>query len=269
VISLAAESLREGRWTQPMSGLSALIMRELPALRRYAFCLADTRGAGDALVQRCLERLLAQPHLLDLRRPKLSLFHALLPAAALARAEPAGAAGAKLHDRVLRLPLAERQALCLTATLGFTLAEAAAILDRTEALIGACCARAIAALHAPGPSRVLIIEDEALVALELTQLMAGMGHAVLGPVATRLQACRSAAEGAPSLVLANVRLRGGDDGIEAVREIWRFRPVPVIFVTAYPDRLGALGRDRPPLRVVRKPFQARALVQAVEASIAS
>jgi CheY-like chemotaxis protein len=108
---------------------------------------------------------------------------------------------------------------------------------------------------------VLIIEDEPLIAAHLERLVAEMGHAVSGLAATRAEAVALAGAAPPGLVLADIRLADGSDGIETADEIRRRRDVPVIFITAYPERL-LTGRRREPAFVLAKPF-AEAAVKAL------
>jgi len=101
---------------------------------------------------------------------------------------------------------------------------------------------------------VLIIEDEPIIALDLTRLVRDMGHIVAGAAATRSEAVRLAEEIRPGLLLADIRLADGTSGMDAAVEIRRQHNVPVIFITAFPEYL--LTGERPePAFLITKPFR--------------
>lgn len=111
--------------------------------------------------------------------------------------------------------------------------------------------------------RVLIIEDEALVAMDLQLLLEDLGAEVCGIAARQRQAVELARRTEPELLLADVKLAEGDSGIEAVREILQTRDIPVIFVTAFPDRLFA-RQSVEPAAILTKPYDPGALKATVE-----
>src|SRR5690606_30206170 len=95
---------------------------------------------------------------------------------------------------------------------------------------------------------------EPLIALEIEGLVSDMGHHVVGIARTRTEAARMAREKAPTLVLADVQLADGSSGVDAVNDILRGYDAPVIFVTAYPERL--LTGERAELAfLVPKPYR--------------
>jgi CheY-like chemotaxis protein len=100
---------------------------------------------------------------------------------------------------------------------------------------------------------VLVIEDEPLIAMDLENLVTGLGHRVVGIARTRSQAVELARQQEPGLVLADIQLADESSGIDAVNDILRSVAVPVIFITAYPERL--LTGERPePAFLITKPF---------------
>ena len=106
--------------------------------------------------------------------------------------------------------------------------------------------------------RVVIIEDEPLVALDLQRLVQDLGHRVVRVARTAAQAIDAVEQTHPGLVLADIRLADGSSGLDAVNEILRIFSVPVIFITAYPESL-LTGTKPEPTFLVRKPFHADAL----------
>ena len=113
---------------------------------------------------------------------------------------------------------------------------------------------------------VLIIEDEPLISMQLEDLVTSLGHEICGTAATRSQAQQVVAERTPGLVLADIQLADGSSGLDAVDDILALGSVPVIFITAYPERL--LTGDRPePTYLVTKPFQEQTVRAAISQAL--
>ena len=99
---------------------------------------------------------------------------------------------------------------------------------------------------------MVIIEDEPLIAMDLEQLVQGLGHRVVRVARTERQAIEAVKQTRPGLVLADIQLADGSSGLDAVNEILRMFPVPVIFITAYPERL-LTGMKPEPTFLISKP----------------
>src|SRR5690242_19278944 len=108
--------------------------------------------------------------------------------------------------------------------------------------------------------RVLVAEDEGLIAEEIREHILGMGLAVAAVVSTGQQAIARAGDSAPDLALMDIRLRGTPDGVDAAVAIREQFNVPVIFITAHSDA-GTIERAKraAPLGYLIKPFTAREL----------
>ena len=247
--------------------LSAQIGTNLPYLRRYARALCGSQRNGDAFVQATLEAAIADPDLkASLEQGKVALYRAFNAVWSSAHVEVGAEAGdAGVHETAARKRLDKitplnRQALLLTTLEDFTPAEAAEIMGLTEEQVTSLTGEAIAEIDGESVTEVLIIEDEPLISMQLEDLVNSIGHKVCGTAATRTQAQEVVAEKMPGLVLADIQLADGSSGIDAVEDILSITNVPVIFITAYPERL--LTGDRPePTYLVTKPFQ-EATVQA-------
>jgi CheY-like chemotaxis protein len=101
---------------------------------------------------------------------------------------------------------------------------------------------------------VLIIEDEPMIAMDLESIVEGLGHRVTAVARTHAEAVKAANKKKPGLVLADIQLADGSSGLDAVNEMLATFAVPVIFITAYPDRL--LTGERPePAFLITKPYQ--------------
>ncbi|HEU0220581.1 MAG TPA: response regulator [Paracoccaceae bacterium] len=246
-----------------MSGEASAIRGQLPSLRRFARSLTGSQEAGDRLVAAALELILA-----DMAQdgageePRILLHRVLLGLWRPAQEAPASGWGAsgpdKLERHIRALPPFEREALLLASVSEFSPSDVARALgvsrDEAEGLV----ARARANLNAQTATRVLIIEDEPIIAFDLASIVTSMGHRVVGTADTRRRAVELARAGRPGIVLADIQLRDGSSGIEAAREIVEEVDVPVIFITAFPERL-LTGAPTEPAYLVTKPFDAEAL----------
>ena len=117
-------------------------------------------------------------------------------------------------------------------------------------------------------ARVMVVEDEGLVALTLEQCLQNLGHDVTATVASGEEAVRKAAELDPDLVFMDIRLKGDIDGVEAANQIKDNHSIPVIYLTAYSDD-ETLGRARTtePYGYIVKPFDSRTIKSAIEMAL--
>ncbi len=241
--------------------IGAEVAAHLPFLRRYARALTGSQATGDAFVQATLEAALADDELADsLRGGRVPLYRAFNKVWSSAYLEVADAeAGGTGHEaaaqnQLKRITPLNRQALLLTTVEDFAPAEAAAVMDIPEADVDALVVEAIAEIERESATSVLIIEDEPLISMQLEDLVRSLGHDICGTAATRTQAQEVVAEKTPGLVLADIQLADGSSGLDAVDDILAIDSMPVIFITAYPERL--LTGDRPePTYLITKPFQ--------------
>jgi CheY-like chemotaxis protein len=239
----------------------------LPYLRRYARALTGSQGSGDAYVRAALTALLTGDQTFaDSVSPRVGLyrlFHAIWESAsAPLEAGSADAESQTPEARLRALDAPKRAALLLTAVEGFSMDEAAFILDETPAEIEAAVLAAQQSIDGQLASRVLIIEDEPIIALDLENLVTELGHRVVATAATRDEAVAKALAERPGLVLADINLGEGGSGIDAVTEILNSFDIPVIFITAYPEKL--LTGERPePTYLIAKPF----LPETVQATV--
>ena len=109
-------------------------------------------------------------------------------------------------------------------------------------------------------ARILIVEDERIIAADLRRHVTRLGYEVVGMAGSGRAAIAQAQTRHPDLVLMDIGLPGGMSGLEAAGSIWEALQIPVVYVTAYVDEQ-TLGQARTPapLLVVRKPFDARQL----------
>lgn len=238
----------------------AMLVPQLPYLRRYARAVTGSQRLGDAAVREVLEAFLQSPEEFDINRPPreelFRVFHRLWRPEGIAAIETPTPAPTATLDPV------QRQALMLTAVEGFSEAEAARILAIDEQALTAAVSRARRTIATELQSRVMIIEDEAIIALHLESILLEAGHSVCGIAKTHSEAIELAARTSPELVLADIQLADGSSGIEAVREILTAIDVPVIFVTAFPEKL-LTGQGHEPAYLISKPFEDTSLLATI------
>jgi CheY-like chemotaxis protein len=121
-----------------------------------------------------------------------------------------------------------------------------------------------------GRPRVLIVDDELIIAWHLGEIMRELGYEVCGMASDGEAAYRLASELLPDLILMDVRLRAGRDGIEVAAAIRAERAVPFVFCTAYADDPGTLRRLEPvAAAIVAKPIRPETLQTALTRALAS
>jgi DNA-directed RNA polymerase specialized sigma24 family protein/CheY-like chemotaxis protein len=224
----------------------------IPYLRRYARLLTGDQARGDAIVRAALESAVAGITPIDRELPPrvslYKLFHDNWDSDA-----PASSAQATAQDRLTRIPPKARQALVLTAVEGFSVRDTAIILGVSAEDVDRLTVEAQRAIDDGLRTRVLIIEDEPVVALDIEAIVTDSGHEVTGVARTRQEAVDMFRTNDVQLVLADIQLADGSSGIDAVNDILSEANVPVIFITAYPERL--LTGERPePTYLITKPF---------------
>ena len=239
----------------------------LPYIRRYARALTGDQRTGDNYVRVALEALAAGEKSLDAKlTPRVALYHVFhaiwcSSGAQLEAPEDEGE-GNDASRRLMRIAPRSRQAFLLTALEGFTPSETAQILDSSFEEVEALIAEAQTEIDAELATDVLIIEDEPVIAADIEGLVRELGHQVIDIAATRKEATDAAVRKRPGLVLADIQLADGSSGIDAVKDILAKFDVPVIFITAFPERL--LTGERPePTFLITKPFQPETVKAAI------
>ncbi|RFD19358.1 response regulator [Komagataeibacter melaceti] len=219
------------------------LLRALPYARRYARALCGSQSSGDLLVAESLRELMAvdDPSM----PPRLRLYQWISRhhAQDCSTAEPEGGMSQQA-----------RKLLLLTALEELSINDAARVLSLAPAQAGAMLEEARARLRSCAQTSVLIIEDEPIIAMDIEELVRQCGHTIAGVASSEAEAVRLARETRPGLILADINLGDGGDGMSAVSNILRHQDIPVIFVTAYPERL-LTGDTIEPAFVITKPFE--------------
>ncbi len=247
----------------------------LPFLRRYARALTGSQQHGDHYVRATLEAIVAAPDQFPADvDPRLGLYRTFQAIWASANhdsldgsaAEPLGDAEAIARARLAQMTPMSRQALLLTAMEGFSPADAAYLIDVDQVEIESLIAESLSEIEQQTRARVLIIEDEPIIAMDIETIVRDLGHEVTGMAVTRDEAVAMAIEQRPGLVLADIQLADDSSGIDAVKDILAQFSVPVIFITAFPERL--LTGERPePTFLITKPFQRSTVKAAISQAL--
>jgi CheY-like chemotaxis protein len=250
-----------------------MVRQELPLLRRYARALTGSQEQGDRIVRNTLEALIANSALMTTAKsPKSALFktfHTVQHGPELNGMEAEQIENPiekSVHARFGSLETTGRHLLLLTSLENFPLAEAADIIGLPIAEAANALAAALDEIDRQSRSDILIIEDEPLIAMELESLVTGLGHRVVGNATTHREAISMFRQTKPDLVLADIQLADGSSGINAVKEILSESPIPVIFITAFPERL--LTGERPePTYLISKPYSENTVKVAVSQAL--
>ncbi len=239
--------------------LSARIAPHIPFLRRFSRAVSGSQTSGDALVAATLEAIIADisvfPEASSERVALYKLYAKLFTSVAvrIPQETPSALWEQRAAANLGSLAPRQRQAFLLIAVEGFSEEEAADILDVSQDEFGHLLSQASAEISRQVATDVMIIEDEPLIAMDIEEMVESLGHRVVGTARTHREATALFDKTSPKLILADIQLADGSSGIDAVNEILVSTAIPVIFITAFPERL--LTGERPePAFLVTKPF---------------
>ena len=232
------------------------ISGNLPYLRRYARALTGNQGTGDSFAAATLEAILEDIGALAREAdPKVGLFHAfhlVWSSAGAPVGEPDTRFSAVAQAHMESLTPNTREALLLHAIEGFTQTEIARIMQTDADHVAHLLETASREMQNSVSGRVMIIEDEAIISMDIAAIVREMGHEVTGIAATRAD-----------LILADIQLADRSSGIDAVNDILKLvDQVPVIFITAFPERLLTGARPEPAF-LITKPYHEEQVRSAV------
>lgn len=243
------------------SNRASEIGEHLPFLRRYARAITGSQDKGDSYAAAALELIIADTEILDSDLPlKVALYRVLyqtpLPTLETDDAQIA-------DKRLAELAPPHRAALLLHSIEEFSLADVASIMSLEQADVFDHVITARNELTQNIAGHVMIIEDEALIAMDLKTLVSDQGHTITGIARTRVGAVELGLSEKPDLILADIRLADASSGVDAVNDLLsEFGEVPVIFVTAYPEIL-LTGKRPEPAFLITKPYTKEQIQSAV------
>ena len=251
---------------------SEQILHHLPYLRRFARAVSGSQSSGDAYVASLLELLADDPSILPREpEPRVALF------AAFARIwnslsinfadtndnEAGEGAANRTIERITPLP---RQAFLLHSVEEFNVKEIARILQLPVSEVVELIDEAGREIAREISTDILIIEDEPIISFDLEAIVESLGHRVMSIARTRNDAVQACKIQRPGLILADIELAGEGTGLDAVDEILKSIEVPVIFVTAYPERL-LTGKRPEPTYLVTKPYRGETIKAIISQSL--
>ncbi len=244
----------------------------LPCLRRFSRALNGSQDAGDAYLAATLEYLLASPD--AFRRdmpPRIALYRLFVDvwsATHVGEVEFAGPPASAFDRHLAALSPRARQAFLLTTVEGFSIREAAAIMGLDHSRLVSLLERGAHDIARELATKILIIEDEPIIAMDLETIVEDLGHHVVGVARTRRQAVALAAERKPELIMADIQLADGSSGVEAVNDILTGASKPAVFITAHPGiYLGSMVNRPEPAFLLSKPFNPDSVRAAVSQAL--
>lgn len=247
--------------------LAADIAPHLPYLRRFSRALTGGQTSGDAYVVALLEAIIADPAQFDpepnvriaIYRSFCSLWHSI--SLNLRKSNDGQSWEDSAQRKLENITPKAREAFLLVAVEGFTERETSLILGSSLTETQMLLEEATHTIIDQVATDVMIIEDEPIIAMDLENLLQSLGHKVTGVARTEKEAIKLAASKRPGLVLADIQLADGSSGVDAVKNILQNISVPVIFITAFPERL-LTGANTEPTFLITKPFMPE-MVKAV------
>jgi DNA-directed RNA polymerase specialized sigma24 family protein len=242
----------------------------LPYLRRFSRALNGSQHSGDAYLTATLECLLENPGLFRRDLPaKIALYKLYIDVwSATHIVGSAGDESSAMDRNLASLSPRTRQAFLLKTVEGFTAAEISAVMGLEASRVATLFARGAQDIAQELATRVLIIEDEPLIAMDLESIVEDLGHHVVGVARAKRQAIALASERQPELILADIQLADGSSGIDAVNEILGGTTKPVVFITGHPGiYLGSAANRPEPAFLLQKPFSPDAVRAAVSQAL--
>ena len=239
--------------------IAKIIAPNLPYLRRFSRALTGSQTSGDAYVVALLEALIADTSQFDPQiSPRTALYQAYCSlwesiSINLRKADSESNWEATAQNQLSNIAPKAREAFLLVSVEGFTIDEVSVILGTTSQQTLALLEEASQTITKQVATDVLIIEDEPIIAMDLERIMEGLGHRVLGIARTQKEAVHLAITKHPKLVLADIQLADGSSGLDAANQILSNSPVPIVFITAFPERL-LTGEKPEPAFLITKPF---------------
>jgi DNA-directed RNA polymerase specialized sigma24 family protein len=239
--------------------LSQRIAPHLPFLRRFSRALTGEQQVGDAYVAALLELIIADPAAVsessDLKTELYRQYCKVWESVSLNLRSRSERENWEIstQEHLSSLSPKAREAFLLMALEGFQQAQIAQILSLDQHSISALIAEASQIISRQVATDVLIIEDEPIIAMDLEDIIRSLGHTLIGIARTETEALEVAAVKQPRLILADIQLADGSSGLDAVAKLLKRFEAPVIFITAFPERL-LTGQRPEPAFLLTKPF---------------
>ena len=236
-------------------GFSQRLDKDVIYLRRYARALTGSCSRGDKLADGVRKSFENNTLLRHTRLALFSKFHEMWRSLAT-------------PPQNNNLPLFSREVFIMHCLEDFSFKDVGAILDIPVNSVKRLFDDATADLQKMRPSRILLVEDETLIAMDMSNVIADMGHVVVGIARTKAEAVAAARNSKPDLITCDIKLADGSSGIDAIEDIMAFAPdVAVVFLTGFPEELLTGSRSEPAF-VIDKPYREKQLLGAIAQSLA-
>ncbi|OSQ44582.1 response regulator [Marivita geojedonensis] len=244
--------------TEQAQDLTSKIGANLPFLRRYARALTGSQVEGDKYAVATLEAILSDTSVFDHDAANkvalFKVFHSIWSTSGATFESGETGIAAKAQEHLSRLTSGTREALLLHTIEELSFDDVAFVLDISPEEAAKLVDIAYTEMAKSLAGKVMIIEDEAIIAMDLEAIVTDMGHAVTGIARTADAAVSLYKTEKPHLIMSDIQLADNSSGIDAVNKIIENDPdVPVIFITAFPERL-LTGEGPEPAFLIAKPY---------------
>lgn len=252
--------------TSAETNFTDLLAAELPYLRRYTRALTGSQARGDQYTVATLEAILKDRSAFDeggsIKTNLFKCFHVIWRTTGQTLIDPEDSPRSRAHAHLANLSPNTREALLLRTIEEFSVHDIGIIMEIDDDEVRQLITTANKELTDSVKGRVMIIEDEPIIAADIKAIITSLGHEVTGIARTHKEALALGKRDIPDLILADIQLADNSSGIDAVNELLELMEVPVIFITAFPERL--LTGDRPePAFLISKPFKQTQVLSAV------
>lgn len=250
-----------------MPDLADELRIEIPYLRRYARALTGSQKMGDDLAYLTLQTILEDRASLNsntvLRVAIFQIFHQKWRTFEGVPQSLETGIHKQAQARLSELAPDSREALLLSTIEEFSPRQVAVILETDVTAVEGLLTQAKRDMQNANAGSILIIEDEPIIASDLSRIVETAGHSVIGVGRTRSEAVSLGKNDQPDLILADIQLADGSSGIDAAHDLLaEFGGIPVIFITAFPERL--LTGTRPePAFLISKPYNDSHVISAI------
>lgn len=247
--------------------LADIIGGQIPFLRRYARALTGSQEHGDTYAAATLQTILEDSSVFDMDiAPKTALFrvfHTIWSGTGAALEDGESRREQRAMRHMARLTADTREALLLHTIEEMDFDEIGTIMRISATEAEELTEIAYREMSKSISGRVLIIEDEPIISVDLEAIVTEMGHRVTGIARTEERAVELADQEVPDLILSDIQLADDSSGLDAVNRIHAAHPgVPVIVITAFPERL-LTGETDEPAFLISKPYEEAQVRSAV------
>ena len=246
------------------------VAAEMPYLRRYARALTGSQRRGDNYTIATLDIITRDRSTVEnaasIKEGLFRCFHGIWLTTGRELEDEDDDLSRKAYSHLATLTANSREALLLFTVEEFARDAIGRIMDIEEAEVQHLLDVAMEEIANSSSGKVMIIEDEPIIAADLEDIVASLGHRVTGVARTHTEAVALGRQETPDLILADIQLADNSSGIDAVNDLMGIMDVPVVFITAFPERL-LTGEKHEPAFMISKPFKVAQVRSAVSQAL--